>query len=410
MSVQPPSSGRPTGPPAGPLSGPTRPPTGPPSQPPGGPPSRPGGGDGGPQEPGRRPWWRSLSGLAMVAVAVAATVILAVVFTRGGGGAQAGGGEVFLQAANATGPDPFTESTAKDSSAPAVTPSPATGAASESPTANALRGVNGAAPGLYGGTRDRASCDVEKQIDFLGKDPAKNQAFASVADVEASEVPSHLRSLTPLQLRMDTRVTNHGYRDGAAVPYQAVLQAGTAVLVDDRGVPRVRCACGNPLTDPVEQPELRLTGKPWPGFSPANVVVVDPAPRPVEEFVVHDPDKGGWFERDRGDTGEKDRTTRPPEKKTPSAGVTTTSPSESLSPCAPTPTDASTSPCPSTSTAPSSPHSDPETGQSPRNESPSSEPPSSEPPASDPPPDSGTDTGTDTTTESADTLGPPESS
>ncbi|MGH3907098.1 MAG: DUF6777 domain-containing protein, partial [Pseudonocardiaceae bacterium] len=42
----------------------------------------------------------------------------------------------------------------------------------------------------------------------------------------------------------DTRVTNHGYRDGKATDRQAVLQAGTAVLVDEKGRPRVKCGCG----------------------------------------------------------------------------------------------------------------------------------------------------------------------
>ncbi|CAM5265343.1 hypothetical protein SGRIM128S_01471 [Streptomyces griseomycini] len=126
---------------------------------------------------------------------------------------------------------------------------------------------------------------MERQIDYLSEVPDKNGAFASVAGVKSSEVPSYLRSLTPLQLRVDTRVTNHGYRDGAATEYQAVLQAGTAVLVDDLGMPRVRCACGNPLTKPVEQSESRYTGKPWPGFSPSSTVVIQPAPRPVALFL-----------------------------------------------------------------------------------------------------------------------------
>ena len=30
-----------------------------------------------------------------------------------------------------------------------------------------------------------------------------------------------------------------------------VLQAGTAVMVDDRGVPRAKCSCGNPLREPI---------------------------------------------------------------------------------------------------------------------------------------------------------------
>ncbi|GAA2533076.1 MULTISPECIES: DUF6777 domain-containing protein [Streptomyces] len=367
MSVEPPSAGRPTGPPSGPLSGGSRPPpSGPPSQPPGG------GGDAGPPGPERRPWWKSVPTLAVLAAAVAAAVLLAVVFTRSDGGAEAGGGEIFLQAANATGPDPFTGSTAEDGSPPPVTPSPA----AESGPANALRGVQGGRPGLYGGTRDVSSCDVERQIEFLREVPDKNEAFASVAGVRPSEVPSHLRSLTPLQLRMDTRVTNHGYRDGAATSYQAVLQAGTAVLVDDRGVPRVRCACGNPLTEPVEQAAPRHRGEPWPGFSPSNVVVVEPAPRPVEEFVVHDPDTGGWFERQPGDTGGKDRTVPPPDEPTPSADVTVPSPRASDSrPPAP----------PATPPAPPPPDTGQPSPQPPGDEPTAEEPTSGEPPAPDSP-------------------------
>ncbi|GHF01088.1 hypothetical protein GCM10018785_74850 [Streptomyces longispororuber] len=63
-------------------------------------------------------------------------------------------------------------------------------------------------------------------------------------------MPAYLRGLTPVVPRADTRVTGHGCRDGRATGHQAVLQARTAVLVDDRGLPRVRCACGNPLLPP----------------------------------------------------------------------------------------------------------------------------------------------------------------
>ncbi|MFI9825022.1 DUF6777 domain-containing protein [Streptomyces sp. NPDC052013] len=406
MSVEPPSSGRPTGPPSGPLSGRSQPPSsGPPSQPPGagGGTNVPGGGGGAgppgtgggavPPGPGRLPWWRSVPGVAVVAVAVVAAVILAVVLTRSDGGTEAGGGEVFLQAADASGRDPFTESTAEDSTAPPATPSPSPDPASP----REVRGVDGGQPGLYGGTRDVAACDVERQITYLRDVPAKNEAFASVLDIDPSRVPAHLRSLTPLQLRMDTRVTNHGYRDGAALPYQAVLQAGTAVLVDDRGVPRVRCACGNPLTEPVAQSDPRYTGARWPGYDPAKVVVVEPAPEPVEEFVVYDPERGAWFERERGDTGGADRPTRPPGKPTPSDGTTMPSspkPDEQP-PCPP----GGATPCPGGSPAPSAPDSEPGTDEPPTEEPPTGEAPTDEPedgesPAPDspqpPPPGSGT--------------------
>ncbi|GAA2449295.1 DUF6777 domain-containing protein [Streptomyces glaucus] len=368
MSAEPPSSGHPTGPPSGPLSGPPRPPSGPPSQPP-----APDGDAGAPRP--RRPWWKSVPRVAVLAAVVAVAVAVALVLSRFGGGSGedgrvAGSGEVFLQAADKAGPDPFTESTAKDSSLPPVSPSPSTGAPE-----NAVRGVDGGSPGLYGGTRNAASCDVEQQIRYLRADPEKNRAFASVARVDATDVPGYLRSLTPVQLRMDTRVTNHGYRDRRAYAYQAVLQAGTAVLVDDRGVPRVRCACGNPLTPPVaQQAGLRRTGDSWPSYHPANVVVVVPAPRAVHHFVLYDPDRREWISRPRGDTGAGDRETRPPADR-PSPSVSVSPPAEP------------DSPAPDTgSPSPGSPTGRPPSPESPSG-SPSPEPPSgSAPGGSDTPP------------------------
>ncbi|MFG2801346.1 DUF6777 domain-containing protein [Streptomyces pseudovenezuelae] len=369
MSVEPPSSGRPTGPPSGPLSGPAQPPSGPPSQP-------PGSSGGAPAPEPRRPWWRSAPRVALIATAVVAAVVLAVVFTRSGGGSGSAGGngEVFLQAAAKTGPEPFTGSTAKDSSVPPVAASP-TGS---SEPANAVRAVDGAAPGLYGGTRNVSSCDVEKQVKALQADQAKNKVFASVAGVPPSGVPAFLRSLTPVQLRMDTRVTNHGYRDGAATSYQAVLQAGTAVLVDDRGVPRTRCACGNPLTPPIaQQTTPKRTGDTWASYRPSNVVVVAPSTTVINIFVIYDPDHHDWIARHRGDTGGKDHKTHPPVRPSPPVSVsppTTPSTPSSPSPCVSlspgaTPSG-SASPCPPGLVTPSSP----------TPSSPSPQPPSSESP------------------------------
>ncbi|MGW0865886.1 DUF6777 domain-containing protein [Streptomyces sp. NPDC002611] len=363
MSVEPPSSGRPTGPPSGPLSGPSQPPSGG-----GGPPSEPPSGGGEPPEP-RRPWWGSVPRVALIAGAIVAAVVLVVVFTRpdGGSGGSDGGtgtsdGDVLLQPAADTGPDPFTDSTAKESSAPSVTPTPA-GTASP----NTVRAVRGGTPGLYGGTRNVASCDVEKQITYLKGAPDKQRAFASVQGIDPSEVPAYLRSLTPVQLRMDTWVTNHGYRSGRPTQYQAVLQAGTAVLVDDRGVPRVRCACGNPLSPPAPQ-QKKTTGEKWPGYKASDVVEVRPAEEPVDVFVMCEPD-GEWFKRDKGDTGENDRKTSPPSKPTPSADVST-------------PTDATSS--------------RPTTSEPPTTETTSESPTDQSPPADDSPPPPGDGTGEDT--------------
>jgi hypothetical protein len=204
---------------------------------------------------------------------------------------------------------------------------------------------------VYGGTRKVASCDVEKQIKFLQANPSKTNAFASVLGIRSSDVAAHLRALTPVQLRMDTRVTNHGYRDGAATSYQAVLQAGTAVLVDDRGVPRVRCACGNPLKPPVA---LKTTPKPrgdsWPSYRPQNVVVIERSTVIINVFILYDPDRDDWFSRPSGDTGERDKKTTPPvNQPSPSASTSFSEapPSESPEPCP----RKETSPCPSSSSA-----------------------------------------------------------
>ncbi|MFF3950023.1 DUF6777 domain-containing protein [Streptomyces sp. NPDC001902] len=344
MSVLPPSLARPEGPPSGPLSGPDgtdearpsgqdrdspgrrrRTPTvvvGGPPPPPGGPPDDgggggggDGGGDGGGHE---RPWWRSVPKVAAITAVVVAAVALAVVFTRPGGVSGGKQGELFLQTAGSAGPNPFTGSTAEETAAPSATPALPT----PSTTGGTVRQVySGGMPGLYGGTRDAASCDVEKQISALSSDPSKSRAFASVLGLAPAGVPAYLRGLTPLQLRADTRVTNHGYRDRRPTAFQSVLQAGTAVLVDDRGMPRVRCACGNPLTGPVEQKDgARTVGRAWPGYQPSRTVVVAPATERVKKFVVRDPGTGEWFTRESGDGKASGDTRTTPPQNAPSGG------------------------------------------------------------------------------------------
>ncbi|MFD4686875.1 DUF6777 domain-containing protein, partial [Streptomyces sp. NPDC058461] len=363
-------------------------------------PSSPGSAPGGPSGP-HRPWWRSLPRVAVLAAVLVVAVVLGVVLTRSGdsggsgsgSGDSGGSGEVFLQAADKTGPDPFTESSATDSSAPPASLSPAPSA-----SANTVRGVDGGAPGLYGGTRDVASCDVEKQVDALRAAPAKNRAFASVAGVAPGRVPAYLRALTPVQLRMDTRVTNHGYRDGTATPYQAVLQSGTAVLVDAHGVPRVRCACGNPLTPPVaQQGTLKRTGDSWPAYRPSDVVVITPSTTVVDVFVLYDPDDKGWFTRERGDTGGRDRPTdRPSKPAEPSRSAsssaepsgspdTSTSPPASESPATDSPAPPSDSGTPSSEAPPpSGPSTEPESAGCSTPEQPGGDTPQSAPSTADP--------------------------
>ncbi|WTX91731.1 hypothetical protein OG440_34625 [Streptomyces sp. NBC_00637] len=294
----------------------------------------------------------------------------------GGGSAQAG--EVFMQPAGKTGPEPYTVPPATDSSFPPASVAPS----GSSPPTDTVPGVDGGDQGLYGGTRNVSSCDVEAQIKALRADPAKNSAFASVAGVAPAGVPAHLRSLTPVQLRLDTRVTNHGYRDGAATTYQAVLQAGTAVLVDRRGVPRVRCACGNPLTPPLAQRAgFKRTGDPWPAYSPATTVVVKPSVTVIDEFVLYDPEHAHhWFARQPGDKPHQDRPARPPARLTPSITVGT--------PSAPASDGPRTSPPCLSPPADRPPGCPPPSSSEPSTSSPSSEAPSSRPPSEEPEPPS----------------------
>ncbi|MEU2390830.1 DUF6777 domain-containing protein [Streptomyces sp. NPDC007369] len=247
--------------------------------------------------------------VAAVTSGIAVAVVLAVVLTRPAGGpAQAG--EVILQPTSTSGPDPFTPSTANTTTAlPAAAPV-------DTPTeAHAIRSVSGAEPGLYGGTRNSSPCDVERQIRYVTADTGKNSAFASSLKVQPSAVPGYLRSLTPVQLRSDTRVTNHSYRDGGSTGYQAVLQAGTAVLVDGHGEPKVRCACGNPLARAVAQKGTpKQTGTSWSGYQPQNVVVVNRAPTVIKTFVIFDARHGSWVKRHSGDHGRHDSRTKPPHR------------------------------------------------------------------------------------------------
>jgi hypothetical protein len=196
--------------------------------------------------------------------------------------AQAQQGEVITQPASSTGDAPFTPSVAKPSSTPSA-------AASPPPSQPNLTSINGAAPGLYGGTKNDSACDRDKLIDFLKNNPDKAAAWAGVEGIAVADIPDYIHSLTPVRLRYDTRVTNHGFTNGFANPYQAVLQAGTAVLVDRFGVPRARCYCGNPLLPPVPQSTPHYTGDTWPGYSPTTIIVVVPPGTPVTILTLADP-------------------------------------------------------------------------------------------------------------------------
>jgi hypothetical protein len=279
---------------------------------------------------------------------VTACALSAALLVAGCGGDRAkdtkSSGEVFLQPVAAQGPDPFTDSTATDEAGhPPVTrtpqSAPSTGSASE--TLRSVRSISGGTPGLYGGTERAASCDVERQIRFLTADRAKARAFAQAEGISQVAIPGYLRGLTSVVLRADTRVTNHGFRDGQAADFQSVLQAGTAVLVDNRGVPRVRCACGNPLRPATALRDTPATsGRSWSGYRPAEVVVVTPAPQVITNITIINIVDHTWIERPLGHHGhDHDHVVPPPAvvtpRPTPTPSPTSTSPSPGVTSASP---------------------------------------------------------------------------
>jgi hypothetical protein len=151
-----------------------------------------------------------------------------------------------------------------------------------------------------------------------------------------------VNELTPAVLRGDTRVTNHGFTGGRANPLQQVLQAGTAVLVDRFGVPRTRCACGNPLTEPkAASGTVTYRGPRWPGFSPRTIVVVQPSATVIDDFTFVDVITGDPFTRPAGTEGDSDSAGAPPTIPTPLPEPTAGSPTAPPSPgVTPEPTEA----------------------------------------------------------------------
>lgn len=321
-------------------------------------------------------------GLSLAAVVVALAVALSVVLVNRPASAQT----LTLQPAGSTGPHPFTGSVAKGATPSASTP--ASPSASTGTTQAGQQVVSGSTVGLYGGTEHLSSCDVAQLSAFLTANPDKGRAWASVEGITPADIPAYLRSLTAVVLRADTWVTNHGYSNGAATSFQSVLQAGTAVLVDSRGVPRARCACGNPLLPPsTSNSSVKFTGTGWSSFQSERIVVVEQSVQQLTVIVLFDPNNGTWFTRPTGGTGGGDHRTTPPSPSA-SASKSASASRSSGMPCVSGSVTASGSgsACPSSS-APSTPASASSSAAS-SSAPPSSTAPSSSTPSSAPPPSS----------------------
>ncbi len=246
----------------------------------------------------------------ILGVAVVAIAALAVVLLTGGddktahpkGGTPIGEGTVLLEPINTQVPNQFTQRTTTGAE-----PTVQTSAMPAGVPARAASGgqVNGSAPGLYGGSGNAAVCDRNQLIAFLEANPAKARAWAGVLGITTAQIRDYVNSLTPVLLTTDTLVLNHGYANGRATPRNAVLQAGTAVLIDKYGIPRVKCGCGNPLLPPTLTKATRIRGPRWSGFQPTKVTKVVSADT-VNIFVIVNVTTGQLTDRPVGTDGTQD--------------------------------------------------------------------------------------------------------
>ena len=111
--------------------------------------------------------------------------------------------------------------------------------------------------GTYGGPGSNV-CDTAGMKAFFERNPDRAAAWARIQGIAFAEIGSFIDSLNTAYLAQNVKLTMYGFKNGQEYGYEAIIAAGTAVLVDDQGLPRVRCACGNPLvTD--EPPEETTT-------------------------------------------------------------------------------------------------------------------------------------------------------
>jgi hypothetical protein len=220
--------------------------------------------------------WLS-SNRALVASFIAvllSVVLLAVLVMRQR--AEASNGQVYLETAEGVGANPFVPLSPDTPKAAGGEVAPGGGTTPMSP-----------------GTDNVGTCNPGKLAAYLEANPEKASAWAQAlnsdptltwsggGEIGTQQISAYIRELTPRVLTEDLRVTNYQFTGGNATAVQAVLQNGTAVLIDAQGVSRVRCACGNPLT-----PMIRLSaqpiyqGSPWPGFQPLRVTIVEQPPKP----------------------------------------------------------------------------------------------------------------------------------
>ncbi|MEM8903854.1 MAG: DUF6777 domain-containing protein [Actinomycetota bacterium] len=217
----------------------------------------------------------------------ALAVVLATIVVVGGavaaGSALVGGepSEVLLVATDA-GAGAFVE---PDTTVAAVEIDPA--AAIGSQGGGGLVEVAASAAGLFQ-ELPAGTCAAGAATDALDASGTVG-VFAEALGVAPGEVADLVGELTGVALTNDTRVTATGLLDGEATSFQAVLERGSAVLIDDRGVPAVRCTGFQPLAPPEVTDDEEFVGLAWTGFDPDRIVEITPADAGAEIVIAPGP-------------------------------------------------------------------------------------------------------------------------
>ncbi|MDL5160078.1 DUF6777 domain-containing protein [Actinomycetospora termitidis] len=227
----------------------------------------------GPRAPERpKPKWRLKVGAVTAVVAIGAVAWVGLA-----GPASAEAAQVQLESVSSPGAMPFTAPVGDD----------VQNVASPENAAGPQAGNTG---GLYAQDPAAPACDTQALIAQLTADPAKAAAWGRPLNVEPNGIGAYVTSLTTVTLRADTAVTEYGFSQGAFQPYPAVLQAGTAVMVNSFGEPTVKCQNGNPLGAATSSNDTgTVVGTAWNGFTADRTIRVTPAPAPQKTLTVVKP-------------------------------------------------------------------------------------------------------------------------
>jgi hypothetical protein len=258
----------------------------------------------------------TIAGVALTTLVVAALIFVVVAKHNnmfGGGSPEQ---TVVLAPANAPVSNPFTPSVVVSPTRTSVTTAATLAAATQQFPIAADRGVrlaSGTQPGLYGATVQGIPCDASAVANHLDAHPEKAGPWAQAMGLPPAQIPYYLNTLTPVVLTADTWVTSHAFSAGQASAFQTVLQAGSAIMIDPVGIPRVHCASGDPLRPPANKNLSVLSdieGRAWSGYDPQNVVAVaysssgssPPQSAPITEFSLVDLGTGEPLVRKAGGT------------------------------------------------------------------------------------------------------------